>query len=145
MVANGIWKKIFGEGIMIGLLTLFAFYIGTTKYSLEVGRTMAFVSLSTLELIHSFNIRSDDTSLFEIGVFKNKYLVGAFLLGFILQASVVLIKPIANIFDVVALDKTQWLYTIIISILPIVIIEIKKKLHENLFGKRVYNIYTKTA
>ena len=130
---------------MIGLLTLFAFYIGTTKYSLEVGRTMAFVSLSTLELIHSFNIRSDDTSLFEIGVFKNKYLVGAFLLGFILQASVVLIKPIANIFDVVALDKTQWLYTIIISILPIVIIEIKKKLHENLFGKRVYNIYTKTA
>ncbi len=145
LFADGLWKKIFGEGIMIGLLTLFAFYIGTTKYSLEVGRTMAFVSLSTLELIHSFNIRSDDTSLFEIGVFKNKYLVGAFLLGFILQASVVLIKPIANIFDVVALDKTQWLYTIIISILPIVIIEIKKKLHENLFGKRVYNIYTKTA
>ena len=55
--ADGLWSKIIVEGIMIGMLTLFAFSIGNNLYSLEVGRTMAFISLGMLELIHSFNIK----------------------------------------------------------------------------------------
>jgi len=134
--SDGLWGKIFLEGLMIGLLTLFAFSIGN-KYSLEVGRTMAFICLSMLELVHSFNIRSD-SSIFEIGIFKNKYLIGAFLLGAFLQIFVVTFTPLANIFDVVMLTKTQWLYTIIISLIPILIMELKKKFHEIKFGKVVY-------
>lgn len=135
--SDGLWQKIFFEGTMIGLLTLFAFTIGNTYYGLEIGRTMAFISLSMLELIHSFNIRSE-SSIFEIGLFKNKYLIGAFLLGTILQLAVVTITPLAKIFDVVALTNTQWLYTILISLSPIVIMEIKKKFHEMRFGKVIY-------
>ncbi len=134
--SDGLWGKIFIEGTMIGLLTLFAFSIGN-KYSLEVGRTMAFICLSMLELVHSFNIRSN-SSIFEIGLFKNKYLIGAFLLGTFLQIIVVTFAPIAHIFDVVMLTKTQWLYTIIISLLPIIIIELKKKFKEIKYGKVVY-------
>ena len=145
LFAGGLWRKIFFEGTMIGLLTLFAFNIGCNLYNLEVGRTMAFVSLGMLELVHSFNIRSEDTSIFEIGLFKNKYLLFSFLIGLILQIGVVTIPPIAKIFNVVRLDITQWFITALISILPIIIIEIKKKMHELLFGKRVYNIYGKTA
>lgn len=135
--SDGLWGKIFFEGVMIGILTLLAFTIGNRNFGLEVGRTMAFISLSMLELLHSFNIRSD-SSLFEIGIFKNKYLILAFIIGTILQIAVVTIKPLAQIFDVVLLNKTQWLYTIIISISPIFIMEIKKKLHEIKFGKVVY-------
>lgn len=145
LFSDGLWRKIFFEGIMIGLLTLFAFNIGCNLYSLEVGRTMAFISLSMLELVHSFNIRNEDSSIFEIGIFKNKYLLGAFLLGLVLQVVVVTLPPIAKIFDVVELNLIQWIITCIISILPLVIIETKKKIHELLFGKRVYNIYGKTA
>lgn len=145
LFADGLWRKIFLEGTMIGLLTLLSFSLGTSLYSLEVGRTMAFISLSTLELIHSFNIRSEENSIFEIGIFKNKYLIGAFLLGMFLQIIVVTVPPIAKIFDVVPLEKKAWILTLIISSLPIVIMESKKKLHELLFGKRVYNIYGKTA
>ena len=145
LFSDGLWRKIFFEGTMIGLLTLFAFNIGCKFYSLEVGRTMAFISLSMLELVHSFNIRSEDNSIFEIGVFKNKYLTLAFLLGLILQIAVVTLPVISTIFDVVPLTSSQWIITSIISILPIIIIEIKKKVHEILFGKRIYNIYGKTA
>ena len=42
---------------MLGMLTLFAFSLGNNLYGLEVGRTMAFLSLGLLELIHSFNVR----------------------------------------------------------------------------------------
>lgn len=135
--ADGLWGKIFVEGTMIGMLTLFAFSLGNKLFGLEVGRTMAFVSLSMLELTHSFNVRSEE-SIFKIGVFKNIYLVGAFALGLILQVSVVIIPQIARIFDVVPLNKIQWIYTILISISPIFILEIQKKINEIKFGKIIY-------
>lgn len=135
--ADGLWGKIFVEGTMIGMLTLFAFSLGNKLFGLEVGRTMAFVSLSMLELTHSFNVRSEE-SILKIGAFKNIYLVGAFALGLILQVSVVIIPQIARIFDVVPLNKIQWIYTMLISISPIFILEIQKKINEIKFGKIIY-------
>ena len=71
--SEGLWYRIVTEGIMIGSLTLFAFSLGNKYYGVEVGRTMAFVSLGMLELVHSFNIRSEE-SIFKVGPFQNKYL-----------------------------------------------------------------------
>jgi Ca2+-transporting ATPase len=45
---------------------------------------MAFVTLGLIEMVHSFNIRSEE-SIFKCGVFKNKFLCLAFLLGLIMQ------------------------------------------------------------
>lgn len=133
LFADGLWEKIFVEGTMIGVLTLLAFSIGNNLYGLEVGRTMAFVSLSMLELVHSLNIRSEK-SMFKIGLFKNVYLLGAIALGVILQVAVVLIPNVARIFNVVPLSKIQWMSTIAISILPVVLVEMQKKINEMRFG-----------
>ena len=59
--ADGLWGKIFVEGAMIGMLNLVAFTIGNSFYGLEIGRTMAFVSLGLLELVHCFNIKSEQS------------------------------------------------------------------------------------
>lgn len=90
---------------------------------------MAFVSLSMLELVHSFNIKSEK-SIFKVGVFRNMYLIIAFIFGTILQVSVIIIPQLAQIFKVTLLNKTQWLYTILISISPIFIVEMQKKINE---------------
>lgn len=132
--ADGLWGKIVTEGIMIGTLTLVAFSIGTKFYSIEVGRTMAFLSLGILELIHSFNVKSEE-SIFKTGIIENKYLVGAFILGTLLQIIVVIIKPFADVFNLVQLSGIQWIYTTIISISPIILIEIQKKFNSYKFGK----------
>ena len=132
--ADGLWGKIVTEGIMIGTLTLVAFSIGTKFYSIEVGRTMAFLSLGILELIHSFNVKSEE-SIFKTGIIENKYLVGAFILGTLLQIIVVIIKPFADVFNLVQLNGIQWIYTTIISISPIILIEIQKKFNAYKFGK----------
>ena len=137
--SNGLLNKIFFEGCMIGILTLISFYIGKTNYSLDVARTMAFASLGMLELFHSLNLRSDN-SLFEVGLFTNKYLSLCIAISLILQILVIVITPIANIFNVVPLNSTQWIYVIIISIIPIVIMEIKKKVKELVFGKTIYTL-----
>ena len=123
--ADGLWQKIIAEGIMLGALTLVAFSLGNYLYGIEVARTMAFVSLGLLELIHSFNIKSDE-SIFKVGLFENKYLMGAFILGAILQVVVLVIPSVAEIFKLVPLTQTQWLYTFGISILPLIIIELQK-------------------
>lgn len=110
---------------MLGILTLVAFSVGNYLYDIEVGRTMAFVSLGLLELVHSFNIKSEE-SIFKVGLFENKYLMGAFILGVILQIVVVVIPSVAEVFKLVPLTQVQWMYTFGISILPLVIMEIQK-------------------
>lgn len=135
--ADGLWGKIFVEGIMLGIFTLFAFSLGNNLYGIQVGRTMAFLSLGLLELVHSFNIKSEE-SIFKVGFFENKYLVGALILGTILQVGVVCIPSVAKIFNLVPLNSIQWIYVTLISISPIVIMEMQKKFNEIKFGKVVY-------
>ena len=134
---DGLWNKIIVEGIMLGMLTLIAFSIGNKYYGLEVGRTMAFVALGVLELVHSFNIKSQE-SIFKVGVFENKFLIGSFILGVFIQTIVVITPTFANIFDLVPLNNVQWIIVGIISILPIPIMELQKKINEIKFGKIVY-------
>ncbi len=137
--SDGLFTQIFIEGVIIGILTLLSFSIGL-GYDIKVARTMAFITLGLSELVHSLNIRSD-SSIFDVGFFKNKYILLAFLVGFILQVGVVLIPPLADMFDAVRLTQRQWITTLLISSLPLVIIEVKKKISEKIHGKTLYNLY----
>ena len=140
--ADGLMGKIVVEGFMIGMFTILAFFIGNRYYGIEVARTMAFISLGMLELIHSFNVKSEE-SIFKVGLFENKYLVGAFLLGTVLQLGIVFLPTLAEIFKLTQLNTTQWLITIAISIAPIIIVELQKKFNELKFGKVVYDYKTR--
>ena len=77
------------------------------------------------------------------GLFENKYLIGAFILGTIMQTGVVLVPGVAKVFDLVPLTNIQWIYCAIISICPVIIMEAQKKLNEEKFGKIVYKEYSK--
>ena len=133
--AGGLWNSIITEGIMIGSLTLLAFSMGNKLYGVDIGRTMAFVCLGLLELVHSFNIKNEK-SIFETGLFENKYLVGSFFAGGFLQIIVVIIPYLANIFSLVPLDLQQWFYCVIISICPIIIMELQKRLDKIRYKER---------
>ena len=137
LFSGGLWSNIIIEGIMIGTLTLFTFAFGKKLFGLPVGRTMAFFTLSALELVHSFNIKSEE-SIFQTGIFNNIYLIGAVIVGLILQTIVIINPTISKIFDSVPLNGKQWLCTIVISILPIIIIECQKVINNQRFGKVVY-------
>lgn len=137
--SDGLWGKIIVEGTMIGLLNLLAFSLGIKYYNLEVARTMAFVSMGILELIHCFNVRTNE-SIFNKDVFSNKYLWLAFLGGFVLQIIVVIVPSFAKVFNVVNLNTNQWALTLGISVMPIVLMELQKicnkLLSTNLFNEK---------
>ena len=125
------WQRIFLEGCMIGMLSLIAFGIGQAYFdtpgSAVVARTMAFATLSISQLVHAFNMRSEK-SIFAIHIFENRYLVGAFAVGFILQFSVISIDSIATIFRVTPISTTSWAIVILLSLMPILIVELEKLL-----------------
>lgn len=128
------------NGTLIGILTLIAFIYGVKVYghglnlvnivndeiALQHAETMAFVVLSGTQLIHALNMRSDDKSIFKIGVFSNMYLIGAIVLGIVLQAAVIYIKPIANMFNVQPLTMQDWGFIIILCFIPLVVNEVIK-------------------
>ena len=120
--------NVFSQGFFIGFITLMAFYYGYSQYSLVVGETMAFATLSLSQLAHSLNSRSNKFSLCNIGIFSNRYLVLAILVSTSLQFSVMLIPFLQPVFQVTTLTSLQWLVVISISLTPIPFVELLKKL-----------------
>lgn len=126
-----------GNGILIGIITLSAFYIGNLVYSnsLMHAQTMAFVVLSVSQLFYTLSMRHSEKSIFEIGVFTNKYLIGAIILGIILQNIVITVPFLASVFKVFRLTIQDWLFVLLLSIIPLVVNEIGKVIYNKLEKK----------
>ncbi|MDR2938809.1 MAG: cation-translocating P-type ATPase, partial [Clostridiales bacterium] len=133
LFSDGLWQRVICEGFMVGFLALIAFGIGAVYYDIDnsfgAARTMAFATLSISQLVHAFNMRSDN-SIFTINIFDNLYLVFAFFIGSLMQAAVITIKPLSVIFKVETLSLEQWLIVIILCLMPLFIVELEK-----LFGQ----------
>ena len=67
-------------------------------------------------------------SLFEINPLANKYLVGSLIIGILMQVAVIQIKPVADVFMVTPLNSIQWLYVVFLCLMPIVLVELEKRL-----------------
>ncbi|MDO5100688.1 MAG: cation-translocating P-type ATPase [Eubacteriales bacterium] len=141
-----------GNGILIGFLTLAAFVVGAAMYSnihdigdlllhiadeatfhndiegLQHARTMAFVVLSVSQLFHAFNLRSEDKSIFKVGIFSNKWLVGSLFAGLLVQICVIYVPFLANAFKVIPLNLTDWAIVLGMAVIPLVVNEIAKLL-----------------
>lgn len=131
LFADGLGITIALEGCMIGALALAAFSAGANIFDIYggepiIGRTMAFAVLSLSQLVHAFNMRSEH-SVFSVGLFSNKYLVGSFILGSLLQVSVISLPKLSSIFKVTPLSADQWLITAFFALLPLAIVELQKR------------------
>lgn len=128
--ANKLLLHIVVEGFVIGLLTLSSYMIGN-MVSHAVGQTMAFLTLSSCQLFHAYNVKTDG-SVFKKGIFNNKVLNMAFIIGFVLQLLVIYIPGLNTVvFDLVALSPKYLLISISLAFSIVVFMEIAK-----LFGYR---------
>ena len=136
------WRVVY-QGVMIGLLTLVAFMIGlgtTTEpingltldeSKIEVGQTMAFVTLALSELAHVFNIRDNKKSLFKTKVFNNSKLIWAVLASAALMLVILAVPALRTIFSIPVLPTANIIELICLIFAPIVIVEIFKLLKIN--------------
>ncbi len=113
------------EGLLFGAISLIAFILGKNMYSLETGRTMAFCTLSFLELCHALNVRSEK-SVFTISPFENPQLLISTVVCIVLQILSVILPFSNKIFDTVPLNKEQWVIVFLLSLVSLIVTETEK-------------------
>lgn len=128
--AHGLGLRIILQGIIIGLITLFAYAVGLFKNrgnpdSQIIGQTMAFLTLALIQLFHAFNVKSEK-SVFNRQVLNNPYLWLSFFGGLVLQFLIIYLPPLANLFGVTPLGIDLVLISFGLAFLIIPIIEIVK-------------------
>jgi len=93
---------------MMGVGVFLVFRWAEARMPVEEARTLAFCTMVTFEWFRAFNARSDEHTVFELGLFRNRYLVAAIAVAVCLQLSVIYL-PFAQIpFNTVPLSLGQW-------------------------------------
>jgi Ca2+-transporting ATPase len=130
--------RVLGGGTLIGTLTIFAFWFGYYEHgfspfdhvvpvnTLENARTMAFMTLVACQLFYTLALRNSLKSIFQIGVFSNKYLVGAVVLGLLLQLAVMGLPFMQKAFKLQMLDRQGWVMVILLGLGPLLVNELGK-------------------
>ena len=148
------WRVIY-QGIMIGLLTLIAFIIGLStpesnlpivevtdangitrqlsqeEVKVEIGQTMAFMTLAFSELVHIFNIRNNKKSILKTKVFNNKKLLLAVSVSALLMFVILFIPTLRHLFSIPVLPIGNIIEVILLVFAPLLIVEIFKFLKIN--------------
>lgn len=137
--AEGAGMRAIVGGVLIGILTLVAFYLGIIHFGdvsikeakdgteiVTYGRTMAFIVLTFSQLFYSLSMRNSKKTIFEVGFFGNMFLIVSIIISIILQVLLISIPPIAEMFKVTALDPSHWGMVIGLSLIPFAINEIIK-------------------
>jgi len=98
--------------VVDAIAILLVFHLGTGRYPgrIEAAQTMAFVTLSVSELVRAFTARSEYMSVFKIGVFSNRWMVGATAVSFLLVLAVVYAPFLQPFFYTVTLTPEDWLF-----------------------------------
>ena len=122
--ANGYAWKICVEGVIIGAVTLIAYIIGE-QVSHSLGQTMAFLTLSSTQLFHAYNVKSHH-SVFSLKSYKNKFMNFAFIVGFALQVFVIYCPGVQDLFEFAPLPIEYFAICMGLSLVMVVIMEIAK-------------------
>ena len=135
---KGMIRRIVYQGSTIGLISLAAYIIGRNdgiNLGLDnpesLGQTMAFAVLGFSQLFHVRNLHSNKISSFKTSILSNKSLLLAILASSILMLIVMMVPAVMNVFGLVQMDGTHWVYVIGLSLVPIVVVELVKALKLN--------------
>ncbi len=131
------WRILFG-GLVIGAITISAYWFGFYEHGyspfdssipdevLSYARTMAFMSIISAQLFYSLAFRHYRQSIFQLGLFSNKYLVAAIVLGFLLQLLVLEVPVLRKAFKLQLLDGPGWLMALGMGLVPLLLNELLK-------------------
>ncbi len=134
--ANGMGIDTLFQGIIIAALTLASYFIGISHAGVSLaeavandqagleGMTMAFLTLSMVEMFHSLNMRSRRGSIFKLPT-QNGWAWGAFALSLLLTW-VVIETPLSQVFNFAELDLLHYGIAMLLAASIIPIVEIYK-------------------
>ncbi len=97
-----------------------------SEAAITLARTMAFVVLSSSELLRAYTARSEFYSVFGIGIFGNRFMQYAVGLSLLLLLAVVYVPFLNPIFDTVPITLFEWAEMLPLILAPSVVAELTK-------------------
>ena len=131
--ADGMINKIITISVVFTIATLLSVYIGSrfdigdVKSSPAIAQSMTFVVMGLTTIVHMYNCRSH-LSIFKINFTSNKLLLSTTIMGTIIMAALTMITPLAKVLNLVSLNFWHWVLIILLSISPLIFVEIQKKM-----------------
>lgn len=116
------YDRIVAENLPISLHNI----IEGLKISSVLARaqTHAFTVLGISQLFHAIGMRDVNKSVFKMNHKNNPYMIGAFVIGVMLQAAVTEIGPLIGLFGTVKLGLTEWVQLMALSAMPLIVHEL---------------------
>ena len=123
--AHGLGYHLLWVGLLMGSVSIFtqAWFINSADTHWQ---TMVFTVLSLSQMGHVLAIRSERESLFRLGLFSNKSLLGAVLLTFVLQMATIYVPVLNPVFKTAPLSAGELLITLFLSSVVFIAVEIEK-------------------
>lgn len=130
--ADGLGFGIAFQGLIIAAVTVFSYFIGHRMESgawgiaeSPAGMTMAFLTLSMVEIFHSFNMRSRHASLFSLKK-QNMWLWGTLAFSLLITAAVIFVPFLNKAFSFTPITLAEYLTAMALALVVIPIVEIEK-------------------
>ena len=123
------------QSLVMTAAVLGAYFFGWHNYGLEVGRTYAFVTIISCELLRAYTCRSEKYTLPKIGFFSNRYMNLATMVSYSLLLVVMLIPGLRTVFNVSRFNWEDWDFVLIMAVLPVLFGELTKVV-KGLFKKK---------
>lgn len=127
------WVSVVIQALVVTLSTLSAFYIGLkapVENNLTVARTMAFLTLINGELLRAFTCRSEQYTLFELGIFTNRFMLYSVIGSALLLLPLLFIPTLSEAFSLATLTRNQWFVVLLLGFLPLVAGELHKVVYK---------------
>ncbi|MBE7064394.1 MAG: cation-translocating P-type ATPase [Ruminococcaceae bacterium] len=106
------------RGILTGFCTLAAFALVLhSSHDIVLARTTAFVTLVLIQLVHSFECRSETKNFFQIGIRGNYFLLVSVIISLLLMVAVVYIPILQGVFSTAALGFQEWITITMITLI----------------------------
>ncbi|MDY7019638.1 MAG: HAD-IC family P-type ATPase, partial [Chloroflexota bacterium] len=127
----------------VGIFTIFNW--AQARMSIEEARTIAFCSMVAFEWFRAFNARSDEYTIFKLGIFQNRWLILAISVAILLQLAVIYVPFLQVAFSTVPLTIDKWGIALAAGGTLFIIEETRKVLFPRLFSLGKWRPHEKTA
>jgi P-type Ca2+ transporter type 2C len=112
LIFPGLFIRIITMAILIGMGSFLIFRWAEPRMDLAEAQTLVFCALAAFEWAMAFTARSDEHTVFKLGVFRNRALVGSISIAVLLQLAVVYLPFLQTAFHTVPIGWRDWIIVI---------------------------------
>jgi P-type Ca2+ transporter type 2C len=141
----GLMIRILVMAVIIGIGTFLIFRWAAPRMSVEEARSLAFTAMVAFEWFMAFSARSDEHTIFKIGIWRNKALVISIGLAILLQIAVIYVPFLQTAFHTYPLSLRDWAIVIGAAGGVFILEELRKLFFPHLFGLGKYMPKNKIA